>query len=96
MLPFFFILAVVMYCVSYWLYAIAQTHPENLNDVIQVVSAMIFVPGDTIFIIFRGILLVTAVYLLADFLFHGVRHIKGKEKEEPRELKMKYVFHRKV
>ena len=54
MLPFFFILAVVMYCVSYWLYAIAQTHPENLNDVIQVVSAMIFVPGDTILLSFAG------------------------------------------
>jgi len=96
MLPFFFILAVVMYCVSYWLWAIAQTHPQNWNDVIQVASAMLFVPGNTIFIIFRGILLVTAFYLLADFLFTGVRHLKGKEKEEPHELKLKYIFSRKV
>jgi len=96
MLPFFFILAVVMYCVSYWLYAIAQTHPQNLYDVIQVASAMLFVPGETIFIIFRGILLVTAVYLLSDFLFHGVRRLNGREKEEPRELKLKYIFPRKM
>ncbi|MEO6907889.1 MAG: hypothetical protein ABI210_08370, partial [Abditibacteriaceae bacterium] len=84
MLPFFFILAVVMYCVLYWLWAIAQTHPQSLNDVIQVVSAMFFVPGDIIFVIFRGILLVTAFYLLADFLYSGLRHsLKGHEKEEP-------------
>jgi hypothetical protein len=96
MLPFFFILAVVMYCVSYWLYAIAQTHPQNLYDVVQVASAMLFVPGNTLFIIFRGILLVTAFYLLADFLLTGARRLKGREKEEPRELKLKYIFPRKM
>ena len=96
MLPFFFILAVVMYCVSYWLWAIAQTHPESWSDVIHVVSAMLFVPGDTIFIIFRGILLVTAVYLMADFLLTGVRRLKPPEKEEPHELRFKYDSPRKM
>jgi hypothetical protein len=96
MLPFFFILAVVMYCVSYWLWAIAQTHPQNFNDVIQVISAMLFVPGDTIFIIFRGVLIVTAFYLLADFLFTGVRRFQANEEDEPNELRLKYIFPRKM
>ncbi len=96
MLPFFFILAVVMYCVSYWLWAIAQTHPQNWNDIIQVASAMLFVPGETIFIIFRGVLIVTAFYLLADFFLTGVRRLKGREEDEPHELKLKYIFQRKI
>lgn len=97
MLPFFFILAVVIYCVLYWIWAVAQTHPQNLNDVIQVVNAMLFVPDDTIFVIFRGILLVTAFYLFADFLFSGLRHsLKGREEEEPNQLKLKYTFPRKM
>ena len=96
MLPFFFILAVVMYCVSYWLWAIAQTHPENLNDVIHVVSAMLFVPGETIFIIFRGVLIVTAFYLLAESLFTGARRLKSREEDETNELRLKYIFPRKM
>lgn len=97
MLPFLFILAVVMYCVSYWLWAVAHTHPQNLNDVIQVCSAMFFVPGDIIFDIFRGILLVAALYLLADFLFSELRRsLKGNEKEEPHKLHLKYIFPRKM
>jgi len=96
MLPFIFILAVVMYCISYWLWAIAQSHPQNWYEVIQIASAMLFVPGDTIFIIFRGVLLITAFYLLADFLFTGVRRVKRREKEEPHELKLKYIFPRKM
>lgn len=96
MLPFFFILAVVMYCISYWLYAIARTHPQSWQEVIQVASAMLFVPGETIFIIFRGVLLITAFYLLADFFFTGAKKLKGREKEEPHELKLKYIFSRKI
>lgn len=97
MLPFFFILAIVMYCISYWLWTIAQTHPQNLNDVIQVVSGMLFVPGDTIFLIYRGILLVTAFYLFADFLYSGLRHSsKGHEKGESHKQHLKYIFPRKM
>ena len=96
MLPFFFIVAVVMYCVSYWLYAIAQTHPQNWQEVIQVASAMLFVPGETIFVIFRGVLLITAFYLLADFFFSGARRLKNRDEEEPHELKLKYIFPRKM
>lgn len=97
MLPFIFAIAVVMYCISYWLWAVAQTHPQSWADVINVVNAMLFVPGNTIFLIFRGLLLATAFYIVAEFIYSGMRRgLKGREEEEPHELKMKFIHSRKM
>jgi hypothetical protein len=97
MLVFVLILSAVVYCVLYWLWAIAQSQPQNMMDVIHVINGMLFVPGNTIFLIFRGVLLLTIFYVIADFFVSGIRHgLKMRRgEEEPHELQLKYIHPRR-
>jgi len=96
MLPFVLILCAVIYCVCYWIWSVAQSQPQNVADVINIITAMLFLPGTTIFFLLRGLLLLTACYVLADFLFSLLRRKRRVEEEENAStLQLKFITPRK-
>jgi len=96
MLPFVLILSAVIYCICYWVWSVAQSQPQNVADVINIINAMLFLPGTTIFFLLRGLLLLTACYVLADLLFSFLRRRRRVEEEEDTmTLQLKFISPRK-
>jgi uncharacterized metal-binding protein len=90
------IVAVLMYAILALLWVTAGSHLSASVGILEALNKMLFVPDNTVLIILRGLILVTFLYLITDFLISGARRgLKRRAgKAPPSEVKKKWVKER--
>lgn len=89
--------ALIFYVALYCLWASANQHLVGVAGWMHVLNDMIWMPGHLVFVLLRGLILVTALYVFADCLRSGVakwRRVKTEKKrarEEPFAIVSKHI-----
>lgn len=88
------IAAVIFYVVIYVVYNNAQGSMDSAAGMMRYIEEAALRPQPLIFMILRGLILVTIFYIFADLLVSSARRVKRNreikaEKEEPPTLKLK-------
>lgn len=86
--------AVIFYTVIYVLYNNSQSSMGQAISLMSSLEQAALAPQHTVFVILRGLILATFLYVIADFLISSARGAKRKrdrksEDEEPPVLKLK-------
>ena len=85
MLVILVILGFFLYFGLYYVWSLDQASTYQPFSLHSTVNDMVWMPQSTIFLILRGLLLIAAFYLVADFLYtsarNGVKHKKLLEEE---------------
>lgn len=81
---------VVLYVLLYVCYTLLEPHTTSgpLMNVLAALREATLMPQGTVFVIFRGLLLITLLYIVGDgllSLLRGHRHDKTREKTRERE-----------
>ncbi len=77
--------AAVFYVALYCLWASSSQHIVGIAAWLHLFNDMIFMPGHLVFTLLRGLILITALYVFADFLKSGVQKWKRKQVEAKRQ-----------
>ena len=90
------IVAVCLYAILALLWVTAGAHLSGSVTILAALNKMLFVPDDLVFIILRGLILITFLYVVADFLVSGARRgLKRRAaKASPSEIKKRWVKER--
>jgi len=73
--------ALVFYTVLYIIWSSSQTHLDSVAAWMRLFNQMALMPETQIFQILRGLILIVALYVLADFLLSGARGLKRRVKK---------------
>lgn len=76
--------ATVFYVALYCLWAASSQHISGVAAWLHLFNDMVFMPGNLIFTLLRGLILITALYVFADFLKSGFKGWKRKKAEKKR------------
>ena len=76
--------ATVFYVALYCLWAASSQHISGVAAWMHLFNDMIFMPGSLIFTLLRGLILITALYVFADFLKSGFKGLLRKRAERKR------------
>jgi len=88
----FLLAALVFYVVLYLLYEYSQTQMHTLDSWLRAINDMIWMPGDIIFVMLRGLIIIVLFYVVIDSFMAGVRRSKRKKQEridKAEEMKLK-------
>ena len=90
------IVAVLVYGLLALLWVTAGAQISGSVGILTALNKMLFMPDHIVFIILRGLILVTVFYLVADFLISGARRgLKRRAaKETIADIKKKWVKER--
>jgi len=77
--------AIVFYIALYCLWAASSQHLNTVQEWLAMLNTMAFMPGHLVFVILRGLILVTALYVFADALRAGVKNTLRKRREAKRD-----------
>ncbi|MDF2439535.1 MAG: hypothetical protein JWN98_519 [Abditibacteriota bacterium] len=72
------IIAFVMYCGLYLLWESAHTQLDGTASILRALSHMLLMPQEAIFVILRGLIILTFLYAIADFVFSSAKRIKRR------------------
>ncbi len=78
--------AFLFYVGLYLLYESTQTRLDSVAAVLQALNNMLWLPQTTVFTIFRGVLMVAALYVVGDFLLSGAKRATRKRKDEEQNV----------
>ena len=87
--------ALIFYVALYCLWAASSQHLVGIAGWLHVLNDMVWMPGHLVFVLLRGLILITTFYVFADFLTAGFKRwrrarIEAKRaREEPFALVMK-------
>lgn len=83
--------ALLFYFALYIVWHQSQGHIESFAGLLKMVEEMAFMPESLFFVIFRGLILVTILYVIGDQLRAFALKIarRRREKAEPMELRYK-------
>lgn len=86
------LIAFVLYTVLYVLWEMAQGRLEGTTmPVLRAVNHALLMPDDLVFVILRGLILLTLFYVVADFFLSSAkRGLKRRRNNEPKALKPTY------
>ena len=76
--------ALVFYVALYCLWAASSQHLVGVEGWLRVLNDMVWMPGHTVFVLLRGLILITAFYVFADFVKAGVMKFRRTRAEEKR------------
>ena len=76
--------ALIFYVALYCLWAASSQHLVGIAGWLHVLNDMIWMPGHLVFVLLRGLILITAFYVFADFLNAGVKKWKRGKAEAKR------------
>ncbi len=76
--------ALVFYVALYCLWAASSEHLVGMQSWLRVLNDAAFMPGNTVFVLLRGLIIITAFYVFADFLRAAVRKQKRRRAEAKR------------
>jgi uncharacterized metal-binding protein len=76
--------ALVFYVALYCLWAASSQHISGVQAWMATLNAMVWMPGHLVFTIFRGLILITALYVFADWLRASVKRAHRKKQEAKR------------
>ncbi|RYG55284.1 hypothetical protein EON80_30865 [bacterium] len=88
--------AAAFYVALYCLWAASSQHLVGVAAWMHVFNDMLFMPGNLVFTLLRGLILITALYVFADSLKAGVHKFKRRRveakraREEPFAVVAKY------
>ena len=77
--------AFVLYIGLYLFWTVAQTHVSVPTAFVMKFNEMMLMPGETVFVIFRGLILCTAFYVAADFVASYLRRKRRAAKLEEQD-----------
>ncbi|RYX85613.1 hypothetical protein EON83_04540 [bacterium] len=77
--------AAIFYVVLYCLWAMSSQHIVGISSWMNMLNDMIFMPGPLIFMLLRGLIFVTAIYVLSDSLTSTIKKIRRKRIEAKRQ-----------
>ena len=84
--------AFIFYVAIYLLWEASSTRLDSMEAWMRALTAMIWMPENLVFVILRGLILVVAFYVFADWIVSGVRSAKrraAKRKEDAEELTLR-------
>ena len=67
------IVAAVLYGALYWIYLVTQSQAPSAISAMHLLDRMVSLPEPSVFFLLRWLLIITAVYVLIDFLLHPAR-----------------------
>lgn len=70
--------AFLFYVGLYLLWESTQVRMDSAQAVLRALNHMLWLPQNTIFVIFRGILLVAVLYVVGDFIFSAAKRATRK------------------
>jgi len=90
------IVAVILYAILALLWITAGARLSGSVTILETLNKMLFMPDNLVFTLLRGLILVTFLYLVTDFLISGARRgFRRREKEASlAEVKKKWVKER--
>lgn len=79
--------AIVFYGVLYIAWEMSQTHLTGVEAWMRAFNDMVWMPENLVFVIFRGLIVVTMFYVVADWLVASARKMKrtSAERREKQE-----------
>lgn len=83
--------ALVFYTILYVIWSSSQGHLDSVAAWLRLFNHMALMPEALIFQILRGMILIVALYVFADFLFSGARGLKRRIKKR-RQAKEPFVI----
>ncbi len=88
--------ALVFYIALYCLWAASSQHLNSVQAWMATFNAMMWMPGPLVFTILRGLILITALYVFADWVRACAKRAQRKKqeakraREEPFAVRAKY------
>jgi hypothetical protein len=79
------IAAAILYGVLYWIYVAAQPQLTGIASILQLVNSMVTLPEPSVFFILRWLLIITALYVMVDFLLHPARRKLRERRQRKRD-----------
>lgn len=76
--------ALLFYVALYCIWAASSQHLVGIAGWMHVFNDMILMPGPLVFVLLRGLILVTALYVFADFVKSGALKWKRRRAEAKR------------
>lgn len=67
------IVAAILYGVLYWIYLMTQSQAPSAISTLHLVDRMVSLPEPSVFFLLRWLLIITAIYVLGDFILHPAR-----------------------
>jgi hypothetical protein len=83
------IAAVCFYVLLYWIYVAIETQLGDAYTTLQIINQAIMAPQSDIFMLLRGLIIVTFFYVLADMLLSPARRGMRKREWNRREANRK-------
>lgn len=80
--------AIVFYVVLYFAFEASQNRMQNTQQVLTTLNNMVLAPQHTIFMIFRGLILISVFYVVADALLSASRKAAKKKHDEAEDMKI--------
>lgn len=88
--------ALLFYVALYCLWMASSQHLNSVQAWMATFNAMVFMPGHLVFVILRGLILITAFYVFADWLRAGVKRVGRKKAEAKRAREEPFAVGTKV
>ncbi len=80
------LIAFAIYAILYVMWEMAQSHLTVATmPLLRAFNNALFMPGNLVFVIFRGLILLTLFYVIADFLLSSAK--RGLKRRQNREQK---------
>ncbi len=79
------IAAAILYGLLYWIYVAAQPQLTGVASVLQLVNNMVTLPEPSVFFLLRWLLIITALYILIDFLLHPAKRKLHERRQRRRD-----------
>ncbi len=78
--------AFVFYVGLYLIYESTQVRLDSVDAVLRALNSMLWLPQTTVFVIFRGILLIATLYVVGDFLLSAVKRATRRRTEAEKNV----------
>lgn len=78
--------AFVFYVGLYLLYESTQMRLGSVDAVLRALNSMLWLPQTTVFVIFRGILIIATVYVIIDLLISTAKRATRKRRETEKNV----------
>lgn len=77
--------AFIFYAGLFLLWESNRVPLDSMAAVLAAVNRMLFLPENVVFVIFRGLLLVVALYIVGDFLLSSAKRATRRRKDDQKD-----------
>ncbi len=78
--------AFIFYVGLYLLWESTQVPLDSVEAVLRAFNSMMWLPQNTVFMIFRGVLLIAVLYVIGDFIFSTAKRATRRRKNEEKNV----------